>query len=664
GGTRVGVIALGKLWVVPIAGDPPAFGEPRAVAEVARTAHGLAWSPDESEIAFAAGRLEREDLYAADVETGEIRRLTSLEGGEREPLWSPDGGRIAFVHATPEGFRLRVIGARSAAVDDEGEAIDLGEVTATWVGETADAPVWSPDSRSLLVRIEPDPVLGTAAELVSLSGERRRLERFVDAPIFLAWPLPGRLVFARHDRLWRVDFDTLLGAVGEAVPLGEAAAIYPTVARDGTILFLSADGWRLRSPDGGETSLGWPLRYAAPIPPPLLVRNVVLIDGTGAGRTEPKDVLIGEGRIERIAPAGAIEEEPEARILDAAGRAAIPGLMDLHAHTYDPARLPGMLYYGVTAIRDQGSRIATLVAAAEAIEAGIVPGPRVSYGGFQFFTDWPYDSEEWRGIEPEADPRHVERSVALAAALGADHVKTRTFRRWDSNARIVEAAHRHGLRATGHCAHQLPLIAAGMDAVEHLGFCTGRGSPFAYEDILELYHAADVSVVPTVTYGGMAYRVSRDQGVTTEEGLDPWEPITEGLDWMLAIGPENRTQLEASLENDREMVARYHHAGVRLGAGTDVWQVPWAIHFELEELVRSGLSPLAAIHAATAASAAILGAEEELGTIEVGKWADFVILDADPLEDIRNTRRIHAVVKGGEVVDRAAIRELARDAGR
>ena len=76
-----------------------------------------------------------------------------------------------------------------------------------------------------------------------------------------------------------------------------------------------------------------------------------------------------------------------------------------------------------------------------------------------------------------------------------------------------------------------------------------------------------------------------------------------------------------------------------------------------------GCRLLEAIHAATAASAEILGAEEELGTIEVGKWADLVILDADPLVDIRNTGRIHAVVKGGEIVDRAAIRELARTRG-
>jgi imidazolonepropionase-like amidohydrolase len=109
------------------------------------------------------------------------------------------------------------------------------------------------------------------------------------------------------------------------------------------------------------------------------------------------------------------------------------------------------------------------------------------------------------------------------------------------------------------------------------------------------------------------------------------------------------------------MVARLHRAGIRIGVGTDVWQVPWAVHLELEELVRAGLTPIEAIHAATGAAAEILGAENELGTIEEGKWADIVVLDADPLADIRNTGWIHAVIKGGEIVDRAAIRELSRE---
>ena len=92
-----------------------------------------------------------------------------------------------------------------------------------------------------------------------------------------------------------------------------------------------------------------------------------------------------------------------------------------------------------------------------------------------------------------------------------------------------------------------------------------------------------------------------------------------------------------------------------LGTGTDMWQLPTGVHLELEELVAAGLSPGEAIRAATGSAARILGADNVLGSIEKGKWADLVILDADPIADIRNTRRIAAVVQGGRVVDRPAI---------
>jgi imidazolonepropionase-like amidohydrolase len=157
----------------------------------------------------------------------------------------------------------------------------------------------------------------------------------------------------------------------------------------------------------------------------------------------------------------------------------------------------------------------------------------------------------------------------------------------------------------------------------------------------------------------MTARVSRDGGIAPDRGLDPWEPIT-GVDWMMEMTPEERAWWERSAAAARGMAGRLHRAGIRVGTGTDVWQVPWGLHLELEELVSAGLTPLEAIHAATGAAAEILGAEAELGTIQVGKWADLVILDADPLADIRNTGRIHAVIKGGEIVDRPAIRERAR----
>jgi imidazolonepropionase-like amidohydrolase len=106
----------------------------------------------------------------------------------------------------------------------------------------------------------------------------------------------------------------------------------------------------------------------------------------------------------------------------------------------------------------------------------------------------------------------------------------------------------------------------------------------------------------------------------------------------------------------RQVTAKMARAGVTIGAGTDIWQIPSGIHLELEEFVASGLSPLEAIRAATGAAARIVGAERDLGTLEVGKLADLILLDADPQSDIRNTRRIRAVMQSGGWIDRAAIK--------
>jgi len=116
---------------------------------------------------------------------------------------------------------------------------------------------------------------------------------------------------------------------------------------------------------------------------------------------------------------------------------------------------------------------------------------------------------------------------------------------------------------------------------------------------------------------------------------------------------------------DMEMLGRavesLHRGGVRLATGTDTPALPGAIHVELEELVAAGLTPMEALMAATSNAARVLGAEGEIGTIEVGRWADLILLDADPLEDIRNTRRIWKVIHGGRVVDREALLEWARE---
>jgi Tol biopolymer transport system component/imidazolonepropionase-like amidohydrolase len=647
-GRRIGVLALGKLWVVP------AGGSPRAVASVPFEATSLAWSPDGAEVAWSAGRADQEDLFATDLATGITRRITALPGREAYPAYSPDGRYLAFVHGREDGV-LRVADAHASNVADTAQLKNLGAVGTSWTSP----PQWSPESDGLLVSGEASPTEPGHATFVPLAGQRQAVTRFPDAPIFLQWTAQHTIVFVRHDRLWQAPFGPT-GTLSDPKPLGDAAALYASASRDGALLFVSEGGLRLRAPDGGEQRLGWPISYTGPMAEPTLIRNVRIVDGTGGPMTAPRDILIEQGRISRIAPAGSLPAGG-AHVLDAEGRVVIPGLMDLHAHTYRPDFFPGFLYFGVTTVRDQGSSMAPLVAYADAIAAGLLPGPRVGYGGFQFYSDWPFDEEQGRGIEPEADPGHIGRAVALADAFGAQHIKTRTFRRWDINARMIAEAHRRGMRATGHCVHLLPLIAAGMDAKEHTGLCESRGDTYLYDDLIQLLRAADIGVVPTISYLELAVRLNERPALLDGDAeLAPFLPSREQFDWMLKLSAASRQQWARDAVRSREAAAKLSGAGVTLGTGTDIWQIPIGVHMELEQLVAAGLTPAQAIHAGTGGAARILGAEKDLGTIEVGKWADLVLLDADPLADIRNTRRIWQVVHDGRLVDRPAILKAVR----
>jgi imidazolonepropionase-like amidohydrolase/Tol biopolymer transport system component len=647
-GRQIAVLALGKLWIIPVGGSA------RAVAAVPFEATALAWAPDEAEVAWSAGVADHEDLFATDLKTGVTRKVTSLPGREIFPTYSPDGRYLAFAHLKEDGV-LRIVDAKATTVADVKETRELGSFGVHWTSP----PQWSPESDGLLVFGGAVSRQSGPAVFVTLSGQRQTVTRFPDAPIFLSWIRQNRILFVRHDRLWQATFNRS-GMVADPKPIGSDAALYASSSRNGSLLFVSEGGLCLRAPNGTERRLGWPIAYTPPTAEAILIRNARIIDGTGGPITAARDILIQRGRIARIAAAGTISSAGT-RVLEAGGRIVMPGLMDLHAHLYRPDLLPGFLYFGITTVRDQGSSMAPLVAYADAIAAGALPGPRVGYGGFQFYSDWTFDEEQGRGIEPEADPNHVARSVSLAQAFGAQHIKTRTFRRWDINAHMIREAHRRGLRVTGHCSHQLPLVAAGMDAKEHTGFCGSRGSTYLYEDLVQLYRAADIGVVPTITYLELAVRLNERPAFLDDDAeIAPLLPARENFEWMIKLSPVVRKNWARDVQRWRESVARLSRAGVTIGTGTDVWQLPTGVHLELEQLVAAGLTPMEAIHAGTGGAAHILGAEKDLGTIEVGKWADLILLDGDPLVDIRNTRRIWHVVQYGRLVDRPAIVKLVR----
>jgi Tol biopolymer transport system component len=320
-GRRIGMLALGKLWIIPLG------GRPHRVTGVPFEATSLAWSSDGTEVAWSAGAADHEDLFATNVTTGATRRVTALTGREAYPAYSPDGRYLAFVHVQGDEGVLRVVEVHAANISDPAQTRSLGSIGTNWTSP----PQWSPQSDGLLVCGVAKVGEPTGGTFVSLSGERKILKRFPDAPIFLRWTPQHSIFFVRHDRLWRARFDSS-GLLSEPEPLGTSPALYQSTANDGTMLFFSEGGLRLRSPDGREQHLGWPISYTPPVAAPTLIRNVRIIDGTGTPVTAPRDILIAQGRIKRIAPSGTISA-PGIRVLDGGGRVVIPGLMDLHAHT-------------------------------------------------------------------------------------------------------------------------------------------------------------------------------------------------------------------------------------------------------------------------------------------------------------------------------------------
>jgi imidazolonepropionase-like amidohydrolase/Tol biopolymer transport system component len=662
-GDRIALIALGRLWVWTVGEDP------RPVADLPVTAEWPSWAPDGSQVAWSAGRAGLEDLFATDLRTGRTRRVTALPGRADRPAWSPDGESIAFYYwpgmGTPDahggGGRVAVIPAAGAVVRDPAQVhVPAPEAVFQLFGFGSvgqERPVWSPGSDALVL-----PGRAGGLRAVSLAGEPIPLGSAPDRITFLAWAADASLIYVRGNQLWQATTHATSGA--EPVRLTEEAALYPSVARDGTILYVSTDGYRLRRPDGSTSSLGWPLRYRLPVPEPLLIRAARIIDGTGAAPGGPSDVLVENGRITRIGAAGSVQPGPGVRIIDAGGRTLMPGLIDLHQHGWDEDDVvyAGSLYHGATTIREMGGAIARNAAAGDAITAGIQPGARVILGGFQLYPDGAFGGSG-SGVQNPVGQAEWERALDLAQAFGASYAKMRLPGNWSAGAGMVRLAHARGMRIGGHCAHPLPLIAAGVDQIEHLVVCNPRSRGHPRDDLVQLYRAARLTAVPSlVMFATQPLVLTRGAQLLADPEIGSFLPpfLRFAGGYRQSVNEAQLAYVRRGIDIHRTAAGALQRGGIPLAAGTDVPGLPGAIHGELEELVRIGLTPMAALVAATSTAARVLGAEHEIGTVEVGRIADLLLLDADPLEDIRNTRRIWQVIQGGRVVDREALREWAR----
>jgi imidazolonepropionase-like amidohydrolase len=416
-----------------------------------------------------------------------------------------------------------------------------------------------------------------------------------------------------------------------------------------------------------------------------------LIDGTGRPPLPDAVVVVRGNRITATGKKGAVSYPKNARVIRTDGRFILPGLIDGHVHYHE---WQGELYlaHGVTTVKDTGNPVEWLEELSQAIAAGRIVGPRIFYTG-NSLTAPPALRDHHIGLENAAMAR---RAVRLLKAHGAVAIKVHQQITPELLGVVCAEAHRLGLPVTGHLrrfgAREAAL--AGLDGIEHLTGIPRSTGPRPeqfrneeqeneltgyYDDLNEaaetreenfaplirLLVAQRVAIQPTlmtwfrIAHENRADLAREDAAFARMESLGY---VPEGVRklWQTSAIYEPPdaaalTRFRLAETKMRRFLRLFHDAGGRLlaGSSTSVMVPGLSFHRELEMLVRLGLTPREVIEMATRRNAEFLRRDKELGTIAPGRLADLIVVERNPLEDIRNLRKIALVMKDGQVIDTA-----------
>jgi imidazolonepropionase-like amidohydrolase len=421
--------------------------------------------------------------------------------------------------------------------------------------------------------------------------------------------------------------------------------------------------------------------------------HVNVIDGTGAALKLNQTVVTSAGRITALGDADRTPVPSGAHTIDGTGKYLIPGLWDLHVHTryegIDHLRL--FIANGVTGIRDMGGpweHFDVIKRWRREIAGGVRIGPRVIAAGA--LLDGVGSELSFATIVRTPDDGRA--AVRRLKEAGADFVKVYDLIQRDTFLAMIDEAKSQGLPVLGHPPLAVGLrdaSNAGLRTVEHLGrvmlaassheddivarmkaftpadapaiIADSRGFRDGFDrararSLAALLRRNNTAVIPTLSTGWTARTETRKKNPQIADRLRFVPPAYKAL-WA---GPGSDTDFDAVLDLARVL----HEAGVELLAGTDVVKAQFipgfSLHDELMLLVSVGLSPGEALEAATRKAARLVGLND-VGTVESGMRADLVLLDANPLESIANSRRINAVMTTGRLFDRKTLDQMLAD---
>jgi imidazolonepropionase-like amidohydrolase len=432
----------------------------------------------------------------------------------------------------------------------------------------------------------------------------------------------------------------------------------------------------------------------------LYLDDVTVIDATGAPPQPHRRVIVRDDRIVGIVPReelGKASEKLAGTWVDGRGKFLIPGLWDMHVHMvfgdwFPRAKeitLPLFIANGITGVRDMGGELDVLQQWRKEITTGTLLGPRMVISGPMLDGPQP----RFPNSVAIKTPENGRRAVDDLKRRGADFIKLQSLIPRDAVFAIADEARKQRITFVGHVPDAVRASEAsnaGQKSFEHLIGILEGSSPLEDEFIkgakteskfLSTYDPARAEGLfallaknqtwqcPTLVWerGGNLIdekdfaHDSRAKYVPAYWKDVTWKRFTDQV--MHEFNTDDLATRKRFVEKELEVVNTMHRAGIPFLAGTDtppgVYIFPgFSLHEELQRFVAAGFTPMEALQTATLNPAKFLGMQDRLGTIEEGKLADMVLLDANPLEDIRNTQKIAAVIVNGRYLSRADLDKM------